>query len=309
MNREYLFVASEVRELEELLAAIPEKNVIERMSLEGRLKDVKKELEEMSPYEEAPTARLTFGGLPVFDGHGIKADFGAKATKAFADAFAAVVAGLSGKLSDTGPIPQGDENKLVITGTAIGSFGFELELPASTQPVPDKFEKTKEAMSKIGEFFRMTVQGSDDNLAEIIEEVHPRAGKKICEFLEILVGQHAWCGLEFGDRYFRYTDCAQVKKACARMREDNIHESMESFHGEFRGVLPGGRKFEFKLDNQNEMIQGKIDASIPNPDIVNRQWLYKPAKITLKVARVGQSRPRFTLMSLDDLSPVESSSQ
>lgn len=41
MTNDYLTIASEVRELENLLATIPEGNVVERMSLESRLESVK----------------------------------------------------------------------------------------------------------------------------------------------------------------------------------------------------------------------------------------------------------------------------
>ena len=125
-----LTIASEIRELENLLAAIPEGNVIERMSLESRLESARAALAALPQQMIAPKARLTFRGKPVFGSHGIAADFGGKAAGAFSDAFAAVAAGLSESLRDMGPIPNRDKNQLVITSTAIGSFGFEFELPA-----------------------------------------------------------------------------------------------------------------------------------------------------------------------------------
>lgn len=130
MTNDYLTIASEIRELENLLAAISEGNVIERMSLESRLESAKAALAGL-PQQFAPKARLTFRGKPVFGSHGIAADFGGKAAGAFSDAFAAVAAGLSEGLRYMGPIPNRDKNQLLITGTAIGSFGFEFELPAA----------------------------------------------------------------------------------------------------------------------------------------------------------------------------------
>ena len=41
MTNNYLTIASEIGELENLLAAIPEGNVIERMSLESRLESAR----------------------------------------------------------------------------------------------------------------------------------------------------------------------------------------------------------------------------------------------------------------------------
>jgi len=74
MINDHLTIASEIRELENLLAVIPEGNVIERMSLESRLESAKAALATL-PQQRAPKARLTFRGKPVFGSHGIAADF------------------------------------------------------------------------------------------------------------------------------------------------------------------------------------------------------------------------------------------
>ena len=74
MNRQRLFIASEIRELEGLLAAIPKENVIERTSLEARLENAKNVLDTLPQTGEGPKARLTFRGKPVFESHGISAD-------------------------------------------------------------------------------------------------------------------------------------------------------------------------------------------------------------------------------------------
>lgn len=300
MTNDYLTIASEIRELEKLLAAIPEGNVIERMSLESRLESAKAALAGL-PQQFAPKARLTFRGKPVFGSHGIAADFGSKAAGAFSDAFAAVAAGLSEGLRYMGPIPNRDKNQLLITGTAIGSFGFEFELPAAEPSLFPEAEKAQEAMTKIEALFRLAAEGSDDEVAEVIEEVHPRAVKKVHDFLELLVQQHAWCGLEFADRFFIYTDYAQIKASCERLKDENIQEREETYQGKFQGILPTGRTFEFQPSDREGVIRGKVDLAIADPDVLNREWLHKPVTVKLNVMQVGQGRPRFTLMTLDDL--------
>lgn len=297
MNSEYSVITSEIRELEKILGTIPDENVIERMSFEARLQSAKDTLKKLSPTHVAPKALLTFRGKPVFGSHGISADFAAKATGAFSDAFAAVVAGLNAGLSDSGPIPNKGKNQLLITGTAIGSFGFEFELPTNEQALFPELERTEDAMTKIEALFRLTAEGTDDEVAEVIEEIHPRAVKKVYEFLDVLVQQQAWCGLEFMNRFFRYIDYEQLKISSARLKDDNIKETEASYQGEFQGFLPTGRAFEFKLLDQEGSIRGKVDSSIESPDILNREWLYKPATVRLNVMQVGQGRPPYTLMS------------
>lgn len=295
-------ISSEIRELDELLSAIPIDNVIERMSMEARLQNAKEALAALPQQKIMPKVRLTFRGRPVLGSHGISADFGSKAAGAFSDAFSAVVAGLTAGLRNIGPIPNKDKNQLLITGTAIGSFGFEFELPAQPLTLSPEAEKIEEAMNKIQALFRLSAEGSDDEVAEVIEAVHPRAVKKVYEFLDLLVQQQAWCGLEFDDRFFRYANLEKLKLSSHRLRDDNIQEYEEKYQGEIQGVLPAGRTFEFKLSDQASLIRGKIDASIDDPDKLNREWLHKLVTIKLSVMQVGNGRPRFALMSLNDLS-------
>lgn len=301
MNKQHLSVVAEIREIEELLATIPEENVIEQMSLEARLQTARELSATLGQTRDAPKARLSFRGRPVFGSHGISADFGAKAAGAFSDAFAVVAAGLNEGLRSIGPIPNRDRNQLLITGTTIGSFGFEFELPIQPQILFSEFEKAEEAMRKIENLFRLAAEGSDDDIAEVIDEIHPRAVKKVYDFLDLLVQQQAWCTLEFENRSFRYADLEQLKASSVRLRDDNIQAREECYQGEFQGVLPAGRAFEFKLPDQKGLIRGKVNAAITNPDILNREWLHKPVTIKLNVMQVGQGRPRYTLMSLDDV--------
>lgn len=64
--------------------------------------------------------------------------------------------------------------------------------------------------------------------------------RKVHDFLELLVQQQAWCGLEFGERSFRYADFEQIKASCERLKDSNIHESVEAFRGEFKAFCQPG---------------------------------------------------------------------
>lgn len=301
MISEHQCIMSEIRELEELLKIIPEKNLIDRMSLQNRLDSANELLSDLSKNHSPSSAVLTFRGKPVIGTHGIFAEFASKATMAFSDAFVAVVAGLGDVLSDNGPLPNKIKNQLVITGVAVGSFGFELELPYRDPELFPEMEELRRAMVKIESLLRLSADGSDDEVAELVEEVHPRAVRKVYEFLDCLVKDEAWCGFEFEHHHFMFSDYDQIQIACDRLKSDNIKETKESYRGEFQGVLPKSRTFEFKLLDEDEVIRGKLDASIEDPDMLNRKWLHRFATVCFYVVRVGQGRPRYRLMSLGDL--------
>lgn len=295
MNYEHFALASEVKELESILTAIPQENVIERIAFEERLASAKTILDSLPTYQHREKARLTFRGRPVIGSHGIAADFGSKAAGVFADAFAAVVAGLNESLRYMGPIPDKAKNQLLITGTAIGSFGFEFELPAQQDDLFPESGKTEEALEMMQALLRVSAEGSDDEVTELVEAIHPRAVKKVAEFLGYLSQQQAWCGLEFKEQFFRYQNIEQLKISAERLQEENIHESDEEYTGEFQGVLPQSRTFEFKLLDQRGILKGKVDIAIDDPDLLNRDWLHKTVNLKLHVIQVGQGRPRFTL--------------
>ncbi|WP_353172382.1 hypothetical protein [Acinetobacter rudis] len=298
----YKNISSEVEHLKKLLAQIPEENVIDRLGLTNRLEAVESRLLSVNPYHIQKTAKLTFRGNPVIGSEAISANFAAKATKLFSDAVAAVSAGMSGALNFSGPIPDSNTNQLMITGTAIGSFGFEFELPRV-----DKFDICPEqsivekAINEIRELFETSAIGSDDKLNDLIEEVHPRAVTKIHDFLIFLFEQNAKCGLEFEDKFFRFNDEQQLENSINRLDDANIHDERVTFRGFFQGALPSARSFEFKTEIDNEVIRGKISKDIMNPEKLNSDWYKKAVQVKLTVIRVGNSRPKFILESLSDI--------
>ena len=301
MRRGSQFLASEVAELESILSRIPAANTLERFGFEQRLKSAQAALDQVRGGVEPERMQLTFRGLPVTGSQGIAAEFGGKAAVAFAEAFAAIVAGMKERLNFMGPIPEKARNRLLITGTAVGSFGFEFQLP---QLQPDLFSESggaEEALERLLALMQLSAQGSDDQIADIVADVHPRAVRKVAEFLEYLSQNQAWCGLEFKQDVFRYSDIDQLRWSRDRLGEDNIREDRETFLGELQGVLPNGRTFEFKVSGDDRIIRGKVGLGIADPDILNRNWLHHAASLTLNVVQVGQSRPRFTLNDLQDI--------
>ncbi len=302
-HNEHLALSSEIKQLESVLSNIPQSNVIERISFEERLANAKNILTNLPIPRLGKHARLTFRGTPVFGTHGIAADFAAKASFSFTEAVAAVAAGLSDNLRYMGPIPDKQKNQLLITGTAIGSFGFEFELPASNsddqQAMFSEPNTAELALEKVQQLLDFSATGTDDQVAELVDEIHPRAVRKVYDFLESLLQEDAWCGLEFKDEQFKYTDIQQLQTSVNRLKEDNIHESLGEFSGEFQGILPSSRNFEFKCIGGGEVIRGKIGADINDADILNRDYLHKPVTASLNVVQVGQGRPRYTLTNID----------
>lgn len=164
-----------------MLAEIPEDNLLERLSLDARLRSAKFAIEGIPEPQECFKAKLTFQGKPVFGCHGIVADFGSKASGLFSEVVTAIAVGLTDDL------------------------------------------------------------------------------------------------------------------------KNNIHESTQKYEGEFQGVLPSSRTFEFRCADNAAIIKGKIGQNIAAPSDLNRNYLYKPVRVRMHIIQFGTGKPRYLLFSIDDV--------
>ncbi|MFN8524835.1 MAG: hypothetical protein U0821_17195 [Chloroflexota bacterium] len=285
--------------LQGILANIPEEDVLDRGSFLGRLGDVERRLAGVAADSRAPArARLTFRGRPVVDGHGIFADFGMSATKAFADAVSMMAAATTAPLAPTGPIPNHDRNQLLVTSTAVGSFGFELEEYRGDQLALEEETPVSIALGQAQELLQ-GVRGTDEELADAATVTDPRAVAAVRSFLETLVSSEAVCALEFRERSVSFADVGEVRRSVARLGHDNLREEEQRLEGAFQGVLPRRRQFEFKLAASDDVITGDVitgtlGPSIADPDSLNAH-LHELARIRVTALRVGSGRPRYVL--------------
>ncbi len=283
--------------LQRLLAKTPSTARLTRMSDEARLRKVEAQLAALPADERTPArARLTFDGVPVIRSHGIFADFGMKAVSSFTEAVASVAASLSAPLAAMGPIPNRDQNQLLITSTAVGSFGFELEEYRAEQLALEEASPVATALERTQALLQSTL-GNDDDLADIASETDPRALDKVRTFLKVLADNSAVCALQYGGSGVRFTDVGQVSRSLARLAADNLHESEEQLRGEFVGVLPNSRSFEFRLASDGQIIRGKVSPRVQNVDAIN-DHLHRAVQIDVTRTQVGNGRPRYLLTQM-----------
>jgi hypothetical protein len=273
--------------------------VLDRGSLTARLEEVEHLLAEANINEREPArAQLTFNGRPVVGSYGIFADFGMKAVSGFTEAVAAVAATLAGPLFAKGPIPNRDQNQLLITNTALGSFGFELEEYRSGKLPFDEQSMLELALERTQSLLQGTINADDELLADAATELDQRALDKVRAFVKTLADNDAVCALQFRNRAFRFSDMGQVNRSLERLSQDNLREVEQFLEGEFEGVLPNKRRtFEFKVNGQDEVIVGKISPAVANLDEINAH-LYKATRIKVMTTRVGNGRPRYVLLEM-----------
>lgn len=298
-EHEYKHLLAERNTLQGFLADT-HTHFIERMSWQSRLDNINRQIESITPDRLSKTATITFRGKPVDRSFGITAEFSGKAIDSLNDMVATVVASLNNKLNYMGAIPDRDQHKLMITGTAVGSFGFEFELPEPDHTLFADRNTAENALTDIQTLFELALHGSDEEISTIIDAIHPRAVQKVSDFLELIQKYESTFAVEYNNKITRIGTNQQLATVIDRLSSDNISERTETYKGEFQGVLPKSRTFEFKEISHN-IIKGKIGINIEDPDIINRDYLYKPLSATFNVVQFGQAKPKYTLSKLEDI--------
>lgn len=299
MNRQdRLHLLAEQKFLQERLEQLPPTARLTRQGIESRLRSITSNLAESTVDEREPArVRLTFNGRPVIGSHGIFAEFGVKAVSSFNDAVTTVAASLNTALAPMGPVRNREQYQLMITGAALGSFGFELEeYRAGQLPLIEEASPIAQALERTQSLLRGSL-GSDEELADSASDTDPRALDKIRNFLQTLADHEAICTMQYREQSIRFTDVGQVRNSLARLSRDNIVEQEEFLNGAFQGYLPKGRTFEFILSGSDEVIRCKVAPSIQNADSIN-QHLYTVIRIKAMVTRVGGGRPRYALIEM-----------
>ncbi len=310
MNRdEHISLLAERATVQRMLSEVPAEDVLDRAGLTVRLQVLDRRIEQAGPLQREPArARLTFEGRPVIGGYGIFADFGAKAVGGFTEAVAAVAASLTAPLAAMGPIPNRDQNQLLITSTALGSFGFELEEYRGDQLPLEDPSIIEQALDRTQCLLQGSIDPNDEVLADSAAELDQRALDKVRTFIGTLADQGATCALQVRESVFRFSDLGQVRASLARLGRDNLHEDALTLTGEFQGLLSKPRTFQFAADGDLGVITGKVSRAIPDLDRINRELGYQRVQMTLLATRVGSGRPRYLLVEIPQLVEVEDQS-
>jgi hypothetical protein len=300
-ENDYNKLLAEKSTLESLIEKTPSHAIVDRMSLESRLEKVQAAIKMVSTHRLTRKTIFTFRGKPVHQSHGITAEFSGKAIESLNNMIASVVASLNNNLRYHGPIPNREQHQLLITGTATGSFGFELELPEPDYDLMAERNSAEGAIEEIQALLQYGMEGTDEQISDIISKIHPRAVRKVHDFLELMQRSEALFAMEFKSKLIRIESKDVLNHLLSRLSDENINEYIEEYQGEFQGVLPKSRTFEFKEYSDKTVIKGKIDASFEDPDVINHEYLHKPLTVAFNVVQVGQAKPKYILQDIKNI--------
>ena len=292
---------SEIGTVERFLAETPEDQIIMRMSWESRLEVLRERLAEAEARPQAHPLSITFRGAPVEGSRSIDATFASKAVRAFVEATDTVTASLvADDLRDHGRLPGAGTRSLRIVGTAVGSFGFELELPPAAgdeiqKPLfpSEKADPHVEAIATTIQLLDEAATDDEEAISDLIAEIHPRAAAKVRAFASVLAENDALFAVAFGDKQVCFDSDMQVKRVMKSLAESDISEDSQTHIGTLLGVLPESRRFEARLAD-GQVVHGKVDRSISDIAALKQRWENQEARLALRVVRV-RTRSRSIL--------------
>jgi hypothetical protein len=298
-------IAADLATVDDLLGSAPEDDVLGRRSLKARRDALARELATLTAQVQSSAhAAVYFGGAPVVGSHGIHATFASRALANYED-FVTKIWGQRqhGALPVSGPVRDRHEARLHITGIVHGSFGFELaELEGPNQgegaPLRDAVDLATRAIIAAGE--------SDDALADAAEDLDGRAFAALREFFTVLKKAGASVRVVTDD-LDRSLDVSAVLAAAERTQGTLTEEQDVPLRGEFLGVLPERRIFEFRRDD-GTVLRGRVSEEMPLADIrdLNPNWSSKRCVAHLRVVTLTsrtRSRQRYVLQHLDNERP------
>ena len=297
MNRKrYTNMLGEREQLARFIAEVPKGDLISRMSWEKRLAQVNEEIENAGPF--LAIVDLIFKGGAVFENRGIDPNFISEAIGHFSNMVSCHVVSKVKKLSSQGRLPH----FLMITGTRIGSFGFEFEevtnhsMAEVSSPVQASFVEVippvQASLDEIADFFQACDRQDRRVLKERLRGMHTRTRDRARDFFDSLRKAKSYFEIDSGKIQGGISDFEGVQWAYEFLEKEEYIED-EKFSGCFIGALPKGRKFEFRIKKESDLIEGTISEAVDVNTILRH--LNVPIEVTFRRTE-KETKPKYVLL-------------
>ena len=249
---------------------------------------------------------LFFGGRPVVGSHGIHADFSSKALDSFQKIVSQRYAAEElGPLATRGRVPLKDNTHLLITDIVRGSFGFVLQAAAPSNEAEAADTSLKTVVDKVASTISRLAAQDDMMFDEAVAEIDERQKSSLSEFFKLLDTEGATMRLVEGERDFELNS-ASVKRARNRVEQLQITDHTQEFAGQIAGWTDVSAKFELRLHNTREVIQGNVTTdALERVATEGFEPYHKHVRASMKVrevkARNRTTKTAYTLVSLEEV--------
>jgi hypothetical protein len=254
---------SDIAAVQALLERARGRDPLGEISLRARLTGLEGQLRliEADPGNRA-TIALVFDGAPVKGSSAIDADFAGQALQDFQDLITRQLASTAGQgLGARGPISAAirEQARLNVTALVHGSFGFVLAENDEGQEYLLE-SPTSAALKSVTSLLEGVATEDDRWFEDQLPEIDVRLFAGLRNFVSTLHKSDSTLKLSEDRRDIRLT-AADIDRAYQRVSQVDVEEYEETLEGELLGIVPIGRRFEFRT-NSGEIVSGRVAESL-----------------------------------------------
>jgi hypothetical protein len=303
------FLQADLAQVKALLAQCePGEDVMEHFQYTQRARDLESKLAAMPhKIEHGPAGvALFFGGRPVVGSHGIHAEFSSKAIERFQTLVSQRFAAQElGPLARKGRVPLKDNTHLLVTDVVRGSFGFVLQAASQEDEAQPLNTTLKAVVDKVADTISRVASQDEVLFDDAVSEIDDRQKSALTDFFKLLDTEGATMRIVEGERDFEL-DQASVHRARQRVENLQITEQTKELAGQIVGWTDFSAKFELRLHESRELIQGSIAPSaLEKVATEGVEPYHKHMRVNLKVREVlvrnRQPKTVYTLLSLQSI--------
>ena len=307
LQLEQKFLQANLAQAQVLLAdAAQDDDPIGQHQFSQLVQDLRGKLAEMpQAIAHAPAGvALFFGGRPVVGSVGIHADFGSKAIERFQTLVSQRFAAQElGPLARKGRVPLKDNTHLLVTDVVRGSFGFVLQAAAQDDEEQPRNTTLKAVVDKVADTISRMASQDEMLFDDAVSEIDERQQRALTEFFKLLDTEGATMRIVEGERDFEL-DQASVQRARHRVENMRITDQTQELFGQIVGWTDFSAKFELRLHQNREVIQGSVaPQALERIAVEGLEPYHKHVRLSVKVREVAvRNRPSkiaYTLLSLE----------
>lgn len=291
-------------ETERLLQIIGDHPVMS-FSLQQKVDELKKQLDEIPVDQKEAKVTLFFSGKPVIGSLGIDALFAGKVIPYFQSMVKTDFAQrVMGKVGGRGPAKGGSESQLFITALPRGSFGIELtKLQGQTLFGEAEMADTLVHITSLIE----ASAKSDEDYAVALSDAPMRTIKSLNDFLRVVADEEAGVTIESGGIRVSLSP-EEARIAYNRVSTTQLSEDTVAIQGVLRGVMLNSWRFDF-TPFTGEPFSGRFSDDLTEEEVKSfLGYLDKPCSAMFEESKVvfknGQLRTRYTLISVEEGKPL-----
>lgn len=224
------------------------------IQLKNRLKRLEKSIENHKPVAGKVVA-LTFRGPPIHGNTGINADFAGKVISKLSALVDATAHARNGPIGSRGPLKQRDDRKVVIKGTATGSFGFVFEEEIVGEQ--GQFDLEESALNEALKLMN-SASMNEKNIEDIeMESMEDRVLSTLKDWFKLLSDNMVDLNSNSLDNNFYITKEMNIN-AYNKLDSISLDSEKKTITGNLY-FIPKSKKFE--MHNETNVIKGTISSS------------------------------------------------